>query len=175
MKILPKKIAKKISNLPYFSNLPTIYNKIGLVWNTKENKGRWATSRNRKYPLSWRDEERAFSIAVTSAKDWKIIGSKSRNRTMGILTMVGCDENASTRSRGIIFYKNPKLSILFKPTSYLYIGMIEKYLIFSIIFLYIYKNWKTDGGLIVSSPTNIISNKILKWQTTTRHNVDSAS
>ena len=42
-------------------------------------------------------------------------------------------------------------------------------------FLYIYKNWKNDGGLIVSSPTNIISNKILKWQTTTRHNVDSAS
>ena len=31
------------------------------------------------------------------------------------------------------------------------------------------------NGLIVNSPTNIINKTILKWQTTTRHSVDSAS
>ena len=62
--------------------------------------------------------------------------------------------------RGIIFYRKiSKLSILFKHTNYLYIGMIEKYLIFSIIFCIFIKIEKTNGGLIVSSPTNIISKK----------------
>ena len=103
-------------------------------------------SLNRKSPQVLRVGERVFSTAKTFQKDWKDIGSRFRNRTMGILPIVGCEENASTRSRGIIFYKNPKLSILFKLTNYLYIGMIEKYLIFSIIFCIFIKIEKLTVG-----------------------------
>ena len=52
--------------------------------------------------------------------------------------------------------------------------MIEKHLIFSII-ICIFIKIEIANGLIVNSPTNIINKTILKWQTTTRHSVDSAS
>jgi len=68
VKILPQKIAKKISNLPYFSNLPTIYNK---TLNSMEYKRKQRSMNNitkQKISASLKGRKKSFQHAANISK-----------------------------------------------------------------------------------------------------------
>ena len=116
-------------------------------------------SLNRKSPQVLRVGVRALAIASISLRGWRTIGSRYGSNKQETLSQTGwckkCLDNVSGHYY-ILDKKNLHPSKLFILTNYLYVEVVEKYLIFSIIFCIFIKIEKTNGGLIVSSPTNMI-------------------